>query len=259
MKTNPNSSMAPPRSLVTWGPVAAVLVTIGIYYVSQFLGAMIVSLGYALVHPNAIAQLRGWLTTSIDAQFFFIVTVEAITLGLLYLFLRARKASFRSIGLRQPKLKDFGFVLVGFGIYFPLLLALFAAIKRFVPKINLEQKQQLGFESAHGGALVLVFISLVILPPLVEEILARGFLYSGLKRHLPTAAAVLITSLLFATAHLQIGSGAALLWAAACDTFLLSLVLIFLREVTDGLWASIGLHMLKNMIAFVALFVIHTP
>jgi membrane protease YdiL (CAAX protease family) len=61
---------------------------------------------------------------------------------------------------------------------------------------------------------------------------------------------------LFAVAHLQFGSGAPLLWIAAIDTFVLSLFLIYLKDKTDSLWAPILLHMLKNFIAFMALFVL---
>ena len=101
---------------------------------------------------------------------------------------------------------------------------------------------------------MLVFISLVLLPPVVEEIVARGFLYTGLRSKLPKIVAALITSALFAAAHLQWGSGAPLLWVAALDTFTLSLVLVYLREKTGGLAASMGVHMLKNGLAFVVLF-----
>jgi membrane protease YdiL (CAAX protease family) len=69
--------------------------------------------------------------------------------------------------------------------------------------------------------------------------------------------AVILTSLIFASAHLPEGGAAGLLYIAALDTFILSLVLIYLREKTGGLWASITLHAIKNGIAFVALFVLH--
>lgn len=95
-----------------------------------------------------------------------------------------------------------------------------------------------------------------MLPPLVEELLMRGFLYKGLKNGLRRAWAVLITSALFAIAHLQFGSGSALLWAAAIDTFVLSLVLIYLVEKSRSLWPAIGVHAMKNGFAFLFLFVI---
>jgi membrane protease YdiL (CAAX protease family) len=62
--------------------------------------------------------------------------------------------------------------------------------------------------------------------------------------------------LLFAAAHLQWGSGAPLLWVAAIDTFVLSMVLSTLREKTGSLWSAIGLHAIKNGVAFTLLFVL---
>ena len=239
--------------LITWGPVAAVVVTVGIYLLSQVFGSLAITLYVGLRHfTNTYAN--AWVQGA-GPQFVYVMIVEALTLGMLYLFLRHRKATFKTLGLIKPKLRDLGWALIGFGVYFPILVAVMALVKVAVPQINQSQQQQLGFQSAHGPQLILVFISLVLVPPLVEEILARGFLYLGLKSKLHWFVAALITSLMFATAHLEFGSGAPLLWSAAIDTFILSWVLIWLREQTGGLWSSIGLHMLKNLVAFSALFI----
>jgi membrane protease YdiL (CAAX protease family) len=120
-----------------------------------------------------------------------------------------------------------------------------------------EQSQELGFNPVGTVELILTFISLVILPPLVEELLMRGYLYTSLKKKLSKIAAALVTSVIFAAAHLQFGSGAPLLWVAAIDTFVLSLFLVSLREKTGGLWASMTLHATKNLIAFMSLFIFH--
>ena len=240
-------------SKITWGPVVAVVVTVVIYFLSQFLASVVLL---------AVSKVQGWDKTQVEQltnqtlpQFFYILMVEGVTLGLLWFFLRRRKANFRTLGLVKPHWGDLSWALTGFAIYLPILLVAMAAFKAWFPQVNLNQPQQVGFSGAHGGALVLVFMSLVILPPVTEEILTRGFLYAGLKTKLPVIAAALLTSVIFASAHLQFGSGVPLLWAAAIDTFVLSLVLVFLREKTGRLWASIGLHMLKNGIAFAALFI----
>ena len=149
--------------------------------------------------------------------------------------------------------------LVTFGAYFVTLLIAVTIIGGTLTHIDLDQKQQIGFDAASGfGPLALVFISLVLLPPLVEEVLIRGFLYGGLRNKLRPLQAALIASLLFAAAHLQFGSGEPLLWIAAIDTFILSLFLIRLREQTGSLWAGMGTHFIKNLLAFVALFIVGT-
>ena len=124
---------------------------------------------------------------------------------------------------------------------------------------NMNQKQDLGFSTATTGLpLGLIFISLVILPPLVEEALFRGFLYGGLRGKLKPISAALITSALFALPHtFGNDAGASLLWVASVDTFLLSLILVYLREKTGSLWPGIFLHMLKNGLAFASLFLFH--
>jgi membrane protease YdiL (CAAX protease family) len=86
----------------------------------------------------------------------------------------------------------------------------------------------------------------------------RGFLFTSLLK--PAAVHLrrdLSPVVLFAAAHLQIGSGAPLLWTAAIDTFILSLVLCYLRYKTGSLWPGIFLHMLKNLLAFLVIFVFH--
>ncbi len=202
------------------------------------------------------SDIQSWLKTA-AGQFVFILLIESTVLLIVWMLLRAKNVNFRFIGLARPRLKDLGYAVAGFGVYFLLYLVITIIVKAIFPDINFGQNQKIGFESAQQGwELVLVFISLVVLPPIVEEILARGFLYTGLKTKLSLWPSVVITSVMFALAHLQFGSGAPLLWVAAVDTFSLSLVLIYLREKTGNLGASIFLHMLKNGIAFVLLFVI---
>ena len=62
--------------------------------------------------------------------------------------------------------------------------------------------------------------------------------------------AMLLASGLFGLAHLWSGIDGSLLWAAGIDTFLLSLVLVFLREKTGALYAGMLVHALNNIIAF---------
>ncbi|MBI3624143.1 CPBP family intramembrane metalloprotease [Candidatus Saccharibacteria bacterium] len=240
-----------------WGPISAITITLSVYFGSQFLAGFVISL-YPVIKGWTNQQATNWLTQSVYGQFFFIVLAETITLWLLWWFLKHRRARPSQIGLKKPRLIDSIYALAGFGVYFGIYISALGLLQRLVPHLNTGQKQDLGFSTTTAGpALIAVFVSLVLLPPLVEEIVARGFLYTGLRSKLPKVAAAVITSLLFAAAHLQFGTGKTLLWAAAVDTFILSLVLVYLRDKTDRLWAPIMLHMLKNGIAFVSLFVLH--
>lgn len=241
---------------IGYGPVAAVLITLLAYFGSQVLAGLVVGT-YASVLGYDSDQIASLVQDSTVWQFWFFALYNMTTLLILAWFMRLRQIKFADIGLgRKPKWNDLGSGLITFGLYFLLLMGTFAIASQVIPSLNFDQRQELGFENAAGSYLVLVFVSLVVFPAIIEEIMVRGFLFSGLRQKLSMVTATIIASLLFAVAHLQIGSGEAPLWIAAIDTFLLSIVLIILRVRTGALWAGMVTHALKNGIAFVALFVI---
>lgn len=245
--------------LLPWSPVTAVIFVLVLYFVTQIVAGLLISVYPALQHwPSD--HTSDWLRHSVPAQFGYMVLVEALTLGGLWWFLRRYKSSLRALKLRwRPRLVDPVLAVLGFAVYFAVYVLLVLIASHFVPSLNVDQPQDVGFATATGFiALSLTFISLVILPPVVEEILMRGFLFGSLRRKLPFISAMLITSAIFAAGHLTGGGeNAPLLWIAFIDTFVLSLVLCYLREKTGRLWAPIGLHMIKNGIAFVSLFLLH--
>jgi membrane protease YdiL (CAAX protease family) len=116
------------------------------------------------------------------------------------------------------------------------------------PQVDLQQSQEIGFQNLSGySQYLLAFITLVIVAPIAEEVLFRGYLYGKLRKHAPIWLGALITSALFAVAHGQ--------WNVAVDTFALSLVMCSLREITGSIWAGTLLHMMKNGLAFYFLFI----
>ncbi len=243
------------QTSIPWHPVAAVAFVIVTYFLTQVIAAISVS-GWAAINHWSDKQTEAWLSNSIYAQFFYVLIAEALVILFLYQFLRAYRRGWKAIGFRRPKWSDLGMGLVIAPLYYFSYIAI-VSIADLLPSFNADQPQQLGFNPVGPWQLILTFVSLVVLPPLVEETLMRGYLYSSLKKSLPKIGAVLLTSVIFAGAHLQFGSNAPLLWVAAIDTFVLSLFLIWLREKTGSLWASMALHALKNGIAFLSLFIFH--
>lgn len=244
---------------VTWGPITSVLVSIGVFFAGQILGFLLFVAGLVVLNRSTFEVVINTLSSTNPGtiyQFFNVLAVVSVTLGLLYSFMRHRGASFRSLGLRNFKWWDILLAAVTYAAYFVLFLIIATVIKGLLPGVDFDQEQKLGFSTAVSGlSLLPIFLSLVILPPLVEEILCRGFLYTGLRTRLSPLVATIITSALFAAAHLQWGGDAPLLWVAAIDTFILSVALCYLRERTGRLWAPIFLHGIKNFIAFAVLFI----
>ena len=243
---------------VPWSPWTAVIYAVAVYFAAQIAASLIV-----VIYPH----LRGWdksvatdwLDNSVIAQFWYVLFAETITFGAIWWFISLRKGTLGSIGWKRLRLWDPVSALAGFAAYFVGYAVLLSIATHLFPSINVSQKQQLGFNNASGGGdLILTFISLVVLPPIAEETVFRGFIFTGLRNKISWVWAALLTSAIFAIPHLlESGSGQPLLWVAGIDTFCLSLVLCYLRQTSDSLWPGIFLHALKNGIAFVTLFIFH--
>jgi len=244
-------------SVITWGPWSAVGVVLVV-----FLAAQLVAEEVLLIYPRlqgwSSSVANNWLQNSVYAQFFYVLLAETLTVSIIFLFIHWRKGKLRSIGLKRPKAIDIPYALSGLAIYYPIYI-IAALTAAWLLKVNLNQTQSIGFSGSYNGwQLVVVFVSLVILPPIAEEIMFRGFLFSGLKNKLPVIWAALFTSLLFAVPHLLESGSGGILWIAGIDTFILSMVLCWLRQKTGRLYAGMGLHALKNFIAFATIYLLHS-
>lgn len=257
-KTGPIEKPAEPsaKANIPWNPLLAVVFVIVTYFAAQILVSVIIGI-YPMLRGWDKTQTLDWTNSSIIAQFSYMLLASALVVAAVYQFMKLYGRSWKAIGFRRPRWTDLGMGVAIVPLYYLSYFVIITVAGKLAPSLNVNQAQQLGFSPVGPGQLILTGIALVILPPLMEETLMRGFLYTSLKKGLPQLAAVLVTSAIFASAHLQAGSGAPLLWVAAIDTFVLSLFLIWLREKTGSLWASMTLHALKNSVAFLSLFIFH--
>ena len=250
-----DSSAVQPRFLRGWRlAMLALLSVVLLYFAAQIFGAVAIGL-FGSVNHWTLGQTNTWLESSVLAQFVFGIIVYGFLLLGIGLLLKLFQWQWAAIGLVAPKAWHLGVGVAAAVPYYILYVATVAIVSHFIPSLNLDQRQNIGFTSVHGALqLLLTFVSLVIIPPLVEEITMRGFLYTSLKKWLPTILAAILVSVLFGAAHLPEGGSAGPLWIGAIDTFTLSLVLVYLREKTGNLWAGITLHAVKNGIAFAVLY-----
>jgi hypothetical protein len=186
------------------------------------------------------------LNTVISALLYIITLVLVVVVPL---FVKNYRTDKDEIGLKRlPSWTDILITPAGLIVYLILSSILMLLAAHFLTWIDINQAQDTGFNHlSHSYEYILAFITLVIIAPVAEEVLFRGYLYGKLKKIVPFWAAILITSAIFGAIH-----GA---WDLAIDTFALSVILCLLRESTDSLWAPILLHMTKNGIAFYILFI----
>lgn len=237
-------------------PWTSILAVVGIFLASQFAAVFIVGIYPALKNWDEDRYVE-WLTNATTAQFATIALVAAFaSYGVLYLVKRA-KVTMARVGLVRPAFRDIPYALGAYVAYFVTYLIALAVASRLLPSLNMSQEQQIGFEEVRSNIdYLLAFASLVILPPLWEEIVFRGFLFSSLRAKFRLRYAVIATSLIFGVVHLQFGSEAPLLWVAAIDTFILSCFLCVLRERSGSIWPAVLLHGIKNLVAFTLLFIV---
>ncbi|MEM8612977.1 MAG: type II CAAX endopeptidase family protein [Cyanobacteria bacterium P01_H01_bin.105] len=105
-------------------------------------------------------------------------------------------------------------------------------------------------QESDGIALLLFFLTAAVAAPVFEEILFRGFLLPSLTRYMPVWGAILLSSFIFASAHLSLSEvlpltllGAILAWVYTRSRNLLSPMLI------HSLWNSatlLGLFLLGS-------------
>lgn len=101
---------------------------------------------------------------------------------------------------------------------------------------------------------LLAILSIVVLAPLIEEMLFRGFLQSYIRRHLGAKQAIFITSVCFAMFHFATGQGLGNI-SIIIPLFVLSLFLGFLYEKQGSILAPMTLHASFNAISVINLYI----
>lgn len=128
--------------------------------------------------------------------------------------------------------------------------ALTALMMVIMPGVDWEQAQNVGYTRQslyQAGDFILAFVCLVVLAPVCEEIIFRGWLYGKLRFRMSAVPAILITSVLFGVMHGQ--------WNVGVTVFALSVGMCIMRELTGTIWGGVIMHMIKNGLAFYFLFV----
>lgn len=161
------------------------------------------------------------------------------------------------LGIRGlPTWTDVGLAPIGF-IVSVLLAGVLMSIFSAFPWFNATQSQSLVFSINVGGFdRIVAFLTLVVVAPIAEELIFRGWLYGKLRvkssmimsNKASMAVSTLLTSLLFGIVHLQ--------WNVGVTVFALSVVLCAMREITGTTYAGILTHMIKNGVAFYMLFIL---
>ena len=195
----------------------------------------------------SLDRINGSLFQTIAGGVIYTLTL-LIVIGVPWLVKKARTTK-EELGMqRLPSLMDFVWAPTGAVVYLILTAIVTSLAMSFLTFVDYDQVQDTGFTNMGAQSeYILAFIMLVVIAPIAEELLFRGYLFGKLRKYAPLWISILITSALFALVHFA--------WNVGLDVFALSIVLCLLRVVSGSLWPSIMLHMLKNGVAFYFLFI----
>ncbi|WP_228016809.1 CPBP family intramembrane glutamic endopeptidase [Synechocystis sp. LEGE 06083] len=224
-----------------WETTWQVLV-VGFFFPSQIVLPLVVGV---LPLPMADLSLMG-------KAFYVLATYGAIAtvgLGVLFLSLKDFRPLPEGWFTLRPNLKAVLWGLGGYLVALPLVV--------LVSLVNQEIWQgqggsnpllSLALDSQNWLVLGIFFFTAAILAPVFEEIIFRGFLLPALTRYFPVSVAIILSSLLFAIAHLNVSE--------ILPLFVLGSVLGLVYSRSRNLLSSMILHSLWNSGTLLSLFIL---
>lgn len=245
-QTLPHRKPLPEHLQVPWKVWQALVVFAAAWLLIPFLlVAELVFIAPAF-HP-AKAILDAYQNGNIYVSFGLSMVSALAALALVYFYLKRYGLSWAATGWRRFKpWQAVGAFLLVLGTFVLAVAVVFALVSALVPGFNANQPQTNDFTGSAGQAHPAIALwALVIIPPIIEETYFRGFLFPALSGRLGLIGGTLVTSLLFALAHLQSN--------VIVYTFVLSLALCYLYYRLKSIVPGIFLHMLNNYLAYLAL------
>lgn len=235
--------VAPPRPWGPWATFGFLLLILGGMTVSQ----MIVAIPWAVVrmvnHPSGnVNQLAEELQYDGDLLALATFAAAIATLGLVVLLAKARGwISPRDyVGLGPVRWKS----ALPWSLALLALVAAFDALSTFLDRPVVPESMDRIYGSA--DFLPLLWIAVVLVAPLWEEVVFRGFGFRGFRAsRVGLAGAIVIPALFWTALHVQYDA------YDLSFVFALGLFFGFARERTGSVTVPILLHVLNNLIATV--------
>lgn len=125
-----------------------------------------------------------------------------------------------------------GLVYLTHSLWMPLLE------KLELPDLDEQGMVRLLRESGDAGLRIAIALTAVVIAPVAEEVLFRGYLYGAVKAHSDSLLAAFVSAGVFAAIHFNV--------AGLAPLFVLGLLLAAAYEWTGSLWLPIAIHAIFN-------------
>jgi hypothetical protein len=229
---------AAPRA--PWGLWATLGWVILAFVLSSIAGLIVV----LIWRPDAIMSSGADMLK--DGPLISITTIASATVQVGMLALAAKLAHWPAgeyLGLVRPATRP---ALIAIAVFIVFLLG-YDALTYLIGRDIVTPFQVDTYRTARdGGTLPLLWLTFVLVAPIAEEIMFRGFLFRGWARSERSAIpAIVVISLLFAAIHVQYD------WFGILQVFFIGLLLAVARWRTGSTLVTILMHVLANLWATV--------
>jgi CAAX protease family protein len=223
-----------PWATLAWGAGAALMMIL-----TQTLGAVVYLLWQHATHPEAPLKVDQLASNGPALTTAFLVSAPFLLGFVVFAASLSRQGIVEYLGLRWPSGKHAGIGVAALAVVLLASGVAADALGQESPAFTTDT-----FSSAEAaGGLPLYFFAFVVLAPVQEEILFRGFLYRGLSPSIGPTAAIVLLSGAWAIFHVQYA------WFFVGEIFVLGLTFGWLRWRSGSTLLTIMLHATVNGLA----------
>lgn len=235
----------PKHLKVPWRIRDAVAVFLGAWILLP-ISLVLILLATANFFTPAAELLHAFKQSTLEAGFLITLLDALAGLALVWVFLRHYKVDWQSVGWRKfdPR-QALIYLLILFFAFIVLAAGALWLVALLDPSFNAQEPQNNDIANAAGTNPILAFAALVVIPPIIEETVFRGFIFPAIASRFGFWYGAIGSSILFGAAHLQ-GN-------VSVYTFVLGILLCFMYARLKSIFPGMALHMLNNYLAFLAL------
>jgi hypothetical protein len=226
---------------------------IGMYFGLQILFGLVVCVIAVVSNPNTLGKLMSGEISSNDAflgqlalpMFISVLLSGLVTLAILWWHLK-KDSRQEKIGLFTASRLS---LLKTIGLSIALMVAVTLLSEAYARYVVPGQELQAGVNQLIAGipktafTHMLLFVTIAVIAPVLEEVLFRGYLQTSLMQHMKPWLAILVASATFGAVHLQPFAFPVLTALGA--------VFGYLYHKTGSLKVNIILHVINNGIAYI--------
>ena len=223
----------------------------------SIIGGIIISVFYLMNEMSNISggvnpissDLDGLLEFTVSLTNVFLLISSILTVLILFLIYKIRKKNCKE-ELQIKKTNSFN---ICFSIILGISCWLFnSGVLSLIDEAGLFTSQFDYMENMlaplSSGSIIISIIAVGIVAPFAEEFLFRGVIYNTLSKKISIKWTIIIQAILFGVFHFNLVRGA--------YATLLGLVFGYITYKTKSLWPAIIVHMVNNLIATIAPYVL---